>query len=160
MRAKIPDIWKRRTNQLIMETYAIYLAYRDPRVPWYAKILIACVIAYAFSPIDKLLDSIPIIGYLDHLILVPMGVAFAFRKIIPPAVLTDCRKRARITMNRKKYNRVDRSIIIFIWFLFASLVMVSTIWIMKDWNGVLRWWLGWFVKMAKLRNHMPAHDMV
>ena len=50
---------KRRVNQLKMETYTIYLAYKDPRVPWYAKILIACVVGYAFSPIDKLLNTIP-----------------------------------------------------------------------------------------------------
>ena len=51
--------WKRRVYQLKMETYTIYLAYKDPRVPWYAKILIVCVIGYAFSPIDKLLRAIP-----------------------------------------------------------------------------------------------------
>ena len=102
MTTKILDTWKRRANQLKMETYAIYLAYKDPRVPWYAKILVACIIGYAFSPIDKFLDSIPIIGYLDHLILVPLGVALAFKKMIPPAVLTDCREKARIAMNRKK----------------------------------------------------------
>ncbi len=149
MTTKVLDIWKRRTNQLKMETYAIYLAYRDPRVPWYAKILIACIVGYAFSPIDKLLNSIPIIGYLDHLILVPIGVALAFKKMIPSAVLTDCREKARIIMNPKNStNWVHGSIIILIWLLFASFVIVSTKWAMEDWNGVLKWWFMWFMRMT------------
>ena len=78
------NTWKRKTNQLKMEVYAIYLAYKDPRVRWYAKILIVCVI-----------------GYLDHLFLVPMGVVLAFRKMIPSAVLTD---RREMVMNRLKPN--------------------------------------------------------
>ncbi|MGD0918259.1 MAG: DUF1232 domain-containing protein [Thermodesulfobacteriota bacterium] len=156
MRTKLHNPWKRRADQLKMETYAIY--HRHPRVPWYAKILIVCVLGYAFSPIDKFLSSIPIIGYLDHLVLVPLGVVLAFRKMIPSGVLTDCRK---IAMNRKKTtNWIDRSIIIFIWFLFISLAMVSTMWVMKDWNGVLRWWFGWFMRMAELRNLMPARGGV
>jgi uncharacterized membrane protein YkvA (DUF1232 family) len=154
----ILDLWKRRTNKLKMETYAIYLAWKDPRSPWYAKLLIACIVGYLFSPMDKFLDSIPIIGYLDHLILVPIGVALAFRKMLPPAVLTDCRERARIAMNRKNpANWVDGFIAISIWFLFASLAIIFTTSVMKDWNLVLKWWFGWFLKMTQLRNHVPAH---
>jgi len=161
MKKKILDIWKRRVTQLKMETYAIYLAYKDPRVPWYAKILIACIVGYAFSPVDKFLNSIPIIGYLDHLILVPIGVTLAFKKMIPPAVLTDCRDKARIAMNPKNStNWVAGSVVIFIWFLFASLAIVSIIWVMKDWNAVFKWWFRWFMKMTKLKNHMPAHNGV
>ena len=101
MTTKLLHTWKRRTNRPKMEAYTIYLAYKDPRVPWYAKIVILCVIGYAFSPIDKLLNSIPIIGYLDHLILVRLGVVLAFKKMIPSQVLTDCRQKARTTMNAK-----------------------------------------------------------
>ncbi len=146
MTTKLFNPWKRRANRIKMEAYAIYLAYKDPRVLWYAKILIACVIGYAFSPIDKFLHSIPIIGYVDHLILVPLGVVLAFKKMIPPAVFSDCREKARIALNRKKPNWVDGSIIIVIWFLFASLAMASTIWIMKDWNLVIGQWLRWFTR--------------
>jgi uncharacterized membrane protein YkvA (DUF1232 family) len=128
-----------------MEAYAIYLAYRDRRVPWYAKILIACVIGYAFSPTDKFLNSIPIIGYLDHLIFVPLGVVWAFKKMIPSAVWTDCRE---IAMNRLEPNWIDGSMIVFIWFLLVSLVIVSTIWVMKDWDLVLGQWFRWFIRMA------------
>ncbi len=157
MTTRLLNAWKWRINQLKIEVYAIYLAYKDPRVPWYAKILFLCIIGYAFSPVDKLLHSVPIIGYLDHLILVPLGVVLAFEKMIPSAVWTDCREKARIDMNQKKStNWVDGSIIIFMWFLFASLAIVSTIWVMKDWNGVLKWWFGWFMKMTRLKNHIPA----
>jgi len=146
MTTKLLNAWKRRANRLKMEVYAIYLAYKDPRVPWYAKILIVCALGYAFSPIDKFLNSIPIVGYLDHLILVPLGVALAFKKIIPSAVLTDCRE---IAMNRKKpTNWVDGCIIIFICLLFVSLGVVSTVWIMKDWNLVLGQWFRWLTRMA------------
>ena len=148
MARKLLYAWKRRVNQLKMEAYAIYLAYKDSRVPWYAKILIACVIGYAFSPIDKLLNSIPIIGYLDHLVLVPLGVILAFRKMIPPVVFIDCREKARIALKRKKLNWVDGSIIFVISFLLASLVIASTIWMMKDWNLVIGQWFRWFTRMA------------
>src|SRR5512139_767060 len=126
--------WGRKVNQLKVETYSIYLAYKDPRVPWYAKILVACVIGYAFSPIDKFLNSIPIIGYLDHLILVPLGVVLAFKKMIPLTVWTDCRKMA--TYRKKSTKWVDNSIIAFILLLLVSLVIISTIWAMQDWNLV------------------------
>ena len=161
MTTKILDTWKRRANQLKIEAYAIYLAYKDSRVPWYAKILIVCIIGYFFSPIDKFLDSIPIIGYVDHLILVPIGVALAFKRMIPPMVFTDCREKARIAMNRKEpVNWVAGSIVIFIWFVFASFAIIYTSWVMKDWSAVLKLWLGWFMRMTKLQNHMPAHGGV
>jgi len=154
MITKFLHTWKRRASRLKMDAYTIYLAYKDPRVPWYAKILIVCVIGYAFSPIDKFLNSIPIIGYLDHLILVPLGVVLAFKKMIPPAVFTDCREKARIAVNRKKPNWVDGPIIIIIWFLFASLVMASTIWVMKDWNLVIGQWVRWFTRITLIQNQM------
>jgi uncharacterized membrane protein YkvA (DUF1232 family) len=139
-----------------METYAIYLAYKNPQVPWYTKILIACIIGYAFSPIDKLLKPVPILGYLDHLILVPLGVALTFTKIIPPAVFTDCREKARRVMNQRKPNRVDSSIIIVIWFLVAVLAISSIVWIMQDWNLVVAQWLRWFTRMV-LISESNAH---
>jgi uncharacterized membrane protein YkvA (DUF1232 family) len=148
MTTKLFNSWKRRANRIKMEAYAIYLAYKDPRVPWYAKILIVCIIGYAFSPIDKLLNSIPILGYVDHLILVPMGVVLAFKKMIPSGVLTDCRETA---LNRKKpTNWVDGSITVFILLLFVSLGIVSTLWTMKDWNLVLGQWFGWMTRITSI----------
>jgi uncharacterized membrane protein YkvA (DUF1232 family) len=146
MATKFLNTWERRANRLKIEFCAIYMAYKDPRVPWYAKILIVCIIGYAFSPIDKFVNSIPIIGYLDHLILVPLGVAFAFKKMIPSAVWTDYRE---IAMNRKRLtNRVDVSIIIFTGLLFVSLGIASTIWVMKDWNLVVGQWFRWFTRIT------------
>ncbi len=158
MTTKILHVWKRRLNRLKIESYAICLAYKDPRVPWYAKILIVCIIGYLFSPIDRLLDPIPIIGYLDHLILVPIGVVLVFKKMIPAGVLSDCREKAHITINRKKpANWVTGPVVIFTWVLFASLVICFITVVMKDWSAVLKWWFGWFMKITKLKNHIPAH---
>ncbi len=79
------DTWKRRARQLKAETYALFLAYRDRRTPWYARLFAACVVAYAFSPLDLIPDFVPVLGYLDDLILIPLGLALAL-KMIPPQV--------------------------------------------------------------------------
>jgi uncharacterized membrane protein YkvA (DUF1232 family) len=80
-------------QRLKREVYAVYLACRDPRTPWYARLFAGVVVAYAFSPIDLIPDPIPVIGYLDDLVLVPLGIALAL-KMIPAEVMADCRKRA------------------------------------------------------------------
>ncbi len=67
------------------------------RVPWYAKLFAACVVAHALSPIDLIPDFIPVVGYLDELVLVPLGIVLT-PKMIPPVVLAECRQRAEITM--------------------------------------------------------------
>ena len=93
--------WKRWVKQLKVETYTLYLAYKDPRVPWYAKVFTACVVGYALSPIDLIPDFIPVLGYLDDLILVPLGVTLAV-KMIPKPVLDQCRERARENLDQGK----------------------------------------------------------
>jgi uncharacterized membrane protein YkvA (DUF1232 family) len=85
---------KHAARALKAETYALYLAYRDPRTPWYAKVWTALVVAYAFSPIDLIPDFIPVLGYLDDLLLVPLGVFLAL-KLIPVDVMAECRQQAR-----------------------------------------------------------------
>lgn len=118
------ETWKRWARQLKLETYALYLAYRDPRVPWYARLFAACVVAYAFSPIDLIPDPIPVLGYLDDLILIPLGVALAL-KMIPPSVLAECRERARRAMAEgKPTNWVAAGVIIALWLLLAAWVIV------------------------------------
>src|SRR6478672_4265846 len=84
-------IWARALRR---DVHALYLAARDPRVPWYAKALAIAVAAYATSPIDLIPDFIPVLGYLDDLIIVPLGLALAIR-LVPPHVLEECRARAR-----------------------------------------------------------------
>ena len=115
---------KQKVKQLKIEIYAIYLAYKDPRVPWYARIFAACVVGYALSPIDLIPDPIPILGYLDDLILVPLGVVLAL-KMIPPAVLAECREKAQEIMHQgKPVNRIATFVIIGIWVVLAALVVV------------------------------------
>ena len=125
--AQFIETWKQRARELKIEVYAIYLAYKDPRVPLYARIFAACVVGYAFSPIDLIPDPIPILGYLDDLILIPLGVALAI-KMIPPIVLAECRDKAREVMKQgKPINRIAAAIIIAIWLLLAILAIVFII---------------------------------
>jgi uncharacterized membrane protein YkvA (DUF1232 family) len=86
--------WRARLESLRADTRALYLAVRDPRVPWYAKALAGLVTAYALSPIDLIPDFIPILGHLDDLVLVPLGIALTVR-LIPGPVWAECRARAR-----------------------------------------------------------------
>ena len=112
--------WHRRARQLKIEIYALYLAYRDPRVPWYARLFVAGLVGYAFSPIDLIPDPIPVLGYMDDLVLLPLGVALAL-KMIPAPVLAECRARAEEVMRQgKPINRVAAGVIIAIWLLLAA----------------------------------------
>lgn len=112
---EIIAIWKQRVRELKIELYAIYLAYRDPRVPLPARIFAACVVGYAFSPIDLIPDFIPVLGYLDDLILVPLGITLAL-KMIPVAVMDECREKSREIMQAgKPVNRTAAAIIIAVW---------------------------------------------
>ena len=120
------DIWKQRARKLKAETYAIYLAYRDPRVPWYAKLWTACVVAYAFSPVDLIPDFIPVLGYLDDMILVPLGIALAI-KMIPPAVLAECRQKAQTSIQDKPTNWAVVAIIVAIWVLVATIIVLQVL---------------------------------
>jgi uncharacterized membrane protein YkvA (DUF1232 family) len=71
--------WKRRVRQLKKETYAMYIACKDARVPWYVRVFAGFVVAYAFSPIDLIPDLIPILGYVDDLVLVPLGIILVLK---------------------------------------------------------------------------------
>lgn len=118
------DGLRQRARRLKTEVYALYLAYKDPRVPWYARLFAAGVVAYAISPIDLIPDFIPIIGYLDDLILVPIGIVLAL-KMIPSDVMTECRERARETRREgRPTNWVAVGVIIGVWALLAALSAV------------------------------------
>ena len=115
---------KERARHLKAETFALYLAARDPRTPWYAKFLVAGIVAYAFSPIDLIPDFVPVLGYLDDLILIPIGIALAI-KLIPNSVLAECRARAQETMrNEKPVSWVAGAVIVVIWLVLAALCIV------------------------------------
>ena len=116
--------WKLRARQLQAEVYALYLAYRDPRVPWYAKAVAACVVGYALSPIDLIPDFIPVLGYLDDLVLIPLGIALVLR-MIPPAVMDECRTRARAELvDGKPVGRAVAAVIVAIWLVLAATALL------------------------------------
>jgi len=118
------ELWKQRARQLQTETYALYLAYKDPRTPWYARLFAALVVGYAFSPIDLIPDFIPVLGYLDDLILVPLGAALVLR-MIPPDVLAESRDKASELMSAgKPTNWAAAAVIIALWLLLAAMAVV------------------------------------
>ena len=112
---------KEKTRQFKTDTYALYLAYKDPRVPWYAKVFVAIVVAYALSPIDLIPDFIPVLGYLDDLIIIPAGFYLSL-KMIPREVLEECREKAQSTPVNDKTKWFVVLIIVLIWLLTAYLV--------------------------------------
>ncbi len=105
---------KSRAQALKTETYALYLAARDPRTPWLARILVFLVVAYALSPIDLIPDFVPILGYLDDLIIVPGGIALAL-KLIPRDVMEQSRQRARAAAAKSRVGVLGAVIIVIIW---------------------------------------------
>src|SRR5215217_8034032 len=107
MLARLRD-WAHRAKR---DVIALYLAARDPRVPWYAKAVAACVAAYAFSPIDLIPDFIPVLGYLDDLILVPLGIALAIR-LIPSALFEEHREHAAARIAGRPVSRIGAFVII------------------------------------------------
>ena len=118
---------KQQAKKLKIETYALYLAIRDPRVPLFARIFTGLVVGYAFSPIDLIPDFIPVIGYLDDLILVPLGVKIAI-SMIPENVMIESRDKAQeIIRQGKPVNRVAAVIVILIWLLLAALFVAFII---------------------------------
>ncbi len=123
--------WKERARRLRMQTYALYLACKDPRVPWYAKALAACVVAYAFSPIDLIPDPIPVLGYLDDLVLIPLGVVLVIR-MLPSSVVAECQEEARKAIEeRTPTNWVAAGVIVAIWLVLGAVGVVLAIRILR-----------------------------
>jgi uncharacterized membrane protein YkvA (DUF1232 family) len=117
---------KNRAKALKKETYALFLAYKDKRTPWYAKVFAGLVVAYAFSPIDLIPDFIPVIGYLDDLILVPLGISLAL-KMIPGEVMAESREKAKAELqSAKPVNKVAAVVIVLIW---LGLAYIGVRWI-------------------------------
>ena len=110
------DKLKSRARALKVEAFAIYLAARDPRTPWYAKALIFFVVAHTFSPIDLIPDFIPVLGLLDDLIITPLGIALAIR-LIPPEVLEEARRTVATRGLGRGAGFVGAGIIVIVWIL-------------------------------------------
>ena len=116
-------MWKAKVRKIKIETYTLYLASKHPMTPWYAKIFVVAIVAYVFSPIDLIPDFIPILGYLDELIIVPLGIIVAL-KMIPKPVLLECRGKAQTIMNQgRPKNWFAAVIIIAIWIILAVLII-------------------------------------
>ena len=109
------------------DAHALALAARDPRTPWYAKALALCIAGYALSPIDLIPDFIPVLGYLDDVIIVPLGI-LAVVKLIPPEVIAEHRQRAALAAERP-VSRTAAAVVILIWA--ASLAL--TAWLIRRW---------------------------
>ena len=101
------------------DVVAIYLAARDPRVPWYAKIVALAVAAYALSPIDLIPDFIPVLGYVDDVVIVPLGIALV-RRLIPVALLNEHRAAAE-RLSERPSSRIAATVIVLIWLAAVSL---------------------------------------
>jgi uncharacterized membrane protein YkvA (DUF1232 family) len=114
--------WARAVKQ---DALALYLAARDPRTPWHAKLLAGIVVAYALSPIDLIPDFIPVLGYLDDLLLVPLGLWLAVR-LIPEDVMEDCRARGAALAERP-VSRTAAVVVVVIW-LAALAVAGRLVW--------------------------------
>jgi uncharacterized membrane protein YkvA (DUF1232 family) len=116
---------RRRAGELNREVAALFLAARHPRTPWYAKLLMLLLVAYAVSPIDLIPDFIPVIGLLDDLLLLPLGIALVL-KIIPKAVIAECRAAAQ--MNETERNRFGRFGAIGVTLVWLVLLILAASW--------------------------------
>ena len=114
--------WARRIKQ---ETHAVFLAARDPRVPWPVRLLALAVAAYALSPIDLIPDVIPVLGLLDDAIIVPLGILLVVR-LLPPAIL-DEHRRAVAQRVGKPTSRLGALLVIAIWLL-AIAILTRILW--------------------------------
>lgn len=116
-----PTPIKNLLKNLKTETYALYLAFRDPRTPWYAKIFIAVIVGYMLSPIDIIPDFIPILGYFDDILLLWLAMSILFM-MVPQDVRHECRHRAKLELHALKKSWVAGAVIILIWLIFLFLI--------------------------------------
>lgn len=117
------ESWKRRARRLKAEPYTLYLAYRHPRTPWYAKGFAALIVGYVFSPIDPIPDFIPGVGLLDEMVVVPIGILIA-AKMIPSEVFAECREKAReVEEGEKAVSRAAAVVVVAIWILCVALAV-------------------------------------
>ena len=105
--------WKQWARLIKRDAHALYLAARDPRVPWYAKAVALAVAAYALSPINLIPDFIPVVGYLDDLIILPLGIALVV-KMIPPEIMAEHRALADAAKDRP-VSRIAAGVFVVVW---------------------------------------------
>lgn len=116
--------WRARARRLGLDAYTLYLACQDPRTPWIAKAVAASLVAYAFSPIDLIPDFIPVLGYLDEMVLLPLGVLLVSR-MIPATVMADCRERAEHSLaTGRPVSWLGAAIVLTAWIALAGVGIV------------------------------------
>ena len=116
--------WSERAKTLTADLGAVVLALRHPRMPWYAKLLAVAVVAYALSPIDLIPDFVPVLGYLDDLVIVPIGIALV-RRTMPADVLADCRARAAAAGDARWLSTMGAAIVVVLWGAMVALAIVG-----------------------------------
>jgi uncharacterized membrane protein YkvA (DUF1232 family) len=116
---------KARARQLKSDVHALYLAARHPGTPWYAKLYLIAIVAYALSPIDLIPDFIPVLGFVDEIILLPLAIVVAV-KLVPGPVMSECRTRA--AQQRPNGSWLGRLGAAFIALLWLALVVLAAIW--------------------------------
>jgi uncharacterized membrane protein YkvA (DUF1232 family) len=126
------QVWKNWAAALKENIFALYLASRDPRVPVVAKLVVVLVVAYALSPIDLIPDFIPVVGYLDDMLLLPLGIALAIQ-LMPRDVWEECRRQARAQLRSElPRNRTAAIVIATVWLALLGLVA----WLaFRSWGG-------------------------
>ena len=121
--------WRVRLRELKIEVHALYLVCRDSRVPWPARTVAFLVVAYALSPIDLIPDVIPVLGYLDDLVVLPLGILLVL-KMVPSDVMQDCRCAARETQNDGKHGAIAGAVLVLtIW----TAILAVAVWVGRRW---------------------------
>ena len=124
---KIFSLWRQWARKLELEALTLYFACKNPKTPWYAKLWGAIVVAYAFSPIDLIPDFIPVLGLLDDLVLIPLGMAVAV-KLIPVPILVESRQLAKHKIDgNKPVNWIAGGVVIAIWAMLFAIVLIRII---------------------------------
>lgn len=114
---------KSRARVLKRDAYALTIAARDPRVPWYAKVFLGLVIGHTFSPIDLIPDFVPVLGYLDDLIITPLGIALAL-KMIPLEVMEEARRQSEELLQQgKPVSRAGAILVIGLWLVVLTILV-------------------------------------
>lgn len=122
---------KEKTSELKKQVFALYLAYKKKETPLIAKVFTVIVVAYALSPVDLIPDFIPVLGYLDDFILIPMGVAIAL-KLILAEIMEECRKEAEMKLkNDIPEAKVAGVIIVMLWILILGFIGYRILTIIK-----------------------------
>jgi uncharacterized membrane protein YkvA (DUF1232 family) len=125
-KSKPPGKLRRWARRIKRDVLALYLSVRDKRVPWYAKLVAGCVVAYALSPLDLIPDFIPVLGLFDDLLLLPLGIALAVR-LIPPDIMEENRQKAS-QMATRPISRTGAVVIVAFWLI---ILLILAAWLAR-----------------------------